>query len=141
MKQTPGGIGYVELTYAKENDLPVALVRNQAGEFVEPTAAATTSAINAFANDLARDVRMPIVDPPPAAKDAYPIAGLTFLLIPKEGKDPNKTQLLKQFVQYVITQGQDQAESLAYAKLPSSLQQQDQALVAQIGSKQQIESK
>jgi phosphate transport system substrate-binding protein len=137
VKQTPGGIGYVELTYAKENKLPVALVRNQAGQFVEPTAAATTAAINAFANDLAHDVRVPIVDPPASAKDAYPISGLTFLLIPKQGKDPNKTESLKQFVQYVITQGQDEAESLSYAKLPSGLQQQDQTLLAQVGSKSQ----
>jgi phosphate transport system substrate-binding protein len=75
------------------------------------------------------------VDPPASAKDAYPIAGLTFLLIPKQGKNPNKTESLKQFVQYVITEGQDQAESLSYAKLPSSLQQQDQTLLAQVGSK------
>ncbi len=134
VKQTPGGIGYVELSYAKENNLPVAVVRNQAGEFVEPSPAATTAAIAAFADDLAHDIRVPIVDPPASARDAYPIAGLTFLLIPKQGKNPGKTETLKQFVQFVITQGQDQAESLSYAKLPSALQQQDQALLAQVGS-------
>src|SRR5215469_7150622 len=31
VKQTPGAIGYVELSYAKENNLPVALIQNQAG--------------------------------------------------------------------------------------------------------------
>lgn len=134
VKQTPGGIGYVELTYAKENNLPVALVRNRAGEWTEPTVAATAAAINAFADDLAKDVRTPIVDPPASAKDAYPIAGLTFLLVPKQGKEPNKTETVKQFVQYIVMQGQDQAESLFYAKLPGPLQQQDQALLAQVGS-------
>jgi phosphate transport system substrate-binding protein len=134
VKQTPGGIGYVELTYAKENNLPVAVVRNQSGEFVEPSPAATTAAIAAFADELARDVRVPIVDPPASAKDAYPIPGLTFLWIPKQGKNPGKTETLKQFVQFVITQGQDQAETVSYAKLPSALQQQDQTLLAQVGS-------
>jgi phosphate transport system substrate-binding protein len=43
VKQTPGGIGYVELTYATENKLPVASVKNEAGEWVEPTAARKTS--------------------------------------------------------------------------------------------------
>lgn len=133
VKQTPGGIGYVELSYAKENNLPVALVRNQAGNWVEPSAAGTSAAIDAFADQLAKDVRVPIVDPPASAKDAYPIAGLTYLLVPKQAKDANKGELLKQFVQYIITQGQDQAESLFYAKLPSSLQQQDQNLLAQVG--------
>jgi len=134
VKPTVGGIGYAELTYAKENTLPVAAVRNQAGEFVEPNPASTTAAINAFSSELSSDVRTPIVDPPASEKHAYPISGLTFLLVPKEGKDPKKTDTIKQFVQFVVTQGQDQAESLAYAKLPATLQQQDQALLAQIGS-------
>jgi len=133
VKQMPGGIGYVELTYAKENNLSVAEVRNQAGNWVQPSAAGTTVAINAFSDELAKDVRTPIVDPPASAQDAYPIAGLTFLLIPKESKNPDQAKLLKQFVEYVVTQGQDQAESLFYAKLPASLQQQDENLLSQAG--------
>lgn len=131
VKQTEGGIGYVELTYAKENNLPVALIRNQAGNWVEPSAASTTAAINAFSDQLAKDVRTPIVNPPASAKDAYPIAGLTFLLVPKEAKDPNKAKVLKDFIQYIVTQGQEEAESLFYAKLPQALQQQDQNLLSQ----------
>lgn len=134
VKQTPGGIGYVELTYAKENNLPVALVRNRAGNWVEPTATGTTAAINAFAEELAKDVRVPIVDPPASAKDAYPIAGLTFLLVPKQGKDAKKTQIVKDFIEYIVTQGQDEAVSLSYAKLPDALEQQDRNLLAQLGA-------
>jgi phosphate transport system substrate-binding protein len=134
VKQTPGGIGYVELTYAKENNLPVALIRNQAGAWVEPTAAGATAAINAFGKELAQDVRTSIVDPPASAKDAYPISGLTFLLVPKSGKDADKTEMVKNFVQYIVTDGQNTAENLSYAKLPGPLQQQDQSLLAQVGS-------
>ncbi len=133
VKQTPGGIGYVELTYAKENNLPVAAIRNKAGDWVEPTADGTTAAIDAFSSELAKDVRTPIVDPPASAKDAYPISGLTFLIIPKEGKTPARTQVIKSFINYIVMQGQDQAEKLSYAKLPSSLQQQDETLLAQVG--------
>jgi phosphate transport system substrate-binding protein len=132
VKQTPGGIGYVELTYAKENNLPVAQIQNRAGQWVEPSAEATTAAIEAFSGELAQDVRTPIVDPPASAPNAYPISGLTFLLIPKEGKDPGKAQKLKDFVQYVISQGQGEAEKMSYAKLPSQLQQQDQGMLAQV---------
>jgi phosphate transport system substrate-binding protein len=134
VKQTPGGIGYVELTYAKENNLPVASVRNRAGTWTEPSVAATAAAISAFSDELVRDVRVPIVDPPASAKDAYPIAGLTFLLVPKQGKDAKKTETLKQFVEFIVMQGQDQAESMFYAKLPSPLQQQDQTLLSQVGT-------
>ncbi len=134
VKQTPGGIGYVELNYAKENNLPVALVRNQAGNWVEPSAASTTAAIDAFGSELAKDMRTPIVQPSASAKDAYPIAGLTFLLVPKQGKDAARTQVIKDFVEFIVMHGQDQAESLFYAKLPAGVQQQDQNLLAQIGS-------
>jgi phosphate transport system substrate-binding protein len=133
VKQTPGGIGYVELTYAKENNLPVASVKNAAGNWVEPTAQGTTAAIDAFADDLAKDVRASIVDPPASAKDAYPISGLTYLLVPKQAKDAARGDTLKQFISYIITQGQDQAENLFYAKLPGAVQQQDQNLLSQVG--------
>jgi phosphate transport system substrate-binding protein len=125
VKETPGGIGYVELTYAKENNLPVAAIRNQSGRWIEPT------------DELAKDLRDPIVDPPGSAKDAYPIAGLTFLLVPKEGKDPKRTNTLRQFIEYIVTQGQDTAENLFYAKLPGSVQQQDQALLSELGTEGQ----
>jgi phosphate transport system substrate-binding protein len=137
VKETPGGIGYVELTYAKENNLPVAAIRNQAGHWIEPSEATTTATINAFEDHLAKDVREPIIDPPASAKDAYPIAGLTFLLVPKQGKDPNTTNTLRQFIEYIVTQGQDTAAALFYAKLPASLQQQDQALLSQLGTEGQ----
>lgn len=132
VEQTPGGIGYIELAYAKENKLPVALVRNMAGNWIDPTVASTTAAIDAFSKELSEDVRSPIVNAPAAAKDAYPITGLTFLIIPKQGKSPARSQLIKDFVDYIVTQGQDQAEKLDYAKLPAALQQRDKDLLAQI---------
>jgi len=140
VKQTPGAIGYVELSYAKENNLPVASVRNQAGNFVEPSAESTTAAIDASQAELGKDVRSPIVDPPAASKDAYPIAGLTFLLVPKQGKDPAKEQAVKDFVQFILTQGQNSAEGLQYAKLPQSLADQDEKLLGEVGGGQQASS-
>ncbi len=134
VKQSPGGIGYVELSYAKENNLPVAAVRNQAGAWVEPTSATTSAAIDAFSQQLAMDVRTPIVDPPASAKDAYPISGLTFLLVPKQGKNPAKTQTVKAFINYIVSQGQNRAEDLFYAKLPNTLQKKDENLLSQIGT-------
>lgn len=137
VKQSPGAIGYVELTYAEQNHLPVAVVRNNAGNFEKPSPAGTTAAIDAFASELAADVRVPIVDPPASAKDAYPISGLTFLIVPKDGTDATKSQAVKNFLQYIITDGQAAAESLNYAKLPTALQQQDQKLLSQMTAKGQ----
>jgi phosphate transport system substrate-binding protein len=132
VKQSPGAIGYVELTYAEQNHLPVAVIRNNAGNYEKPSPAGTTAAIDAFASQLATDVRVPIVDPPASAADAYPISGLTFVMVPQDGKDATKSQTVKNFLQYVITDGQASAESLNYAKLPAALQQQDQQLLGKM---------
>ncbi|HEX6773976.1 MAG TPA: phosphate ABC transporter substrate-binding protein PstS [Acidobacteriaceae bacterium] len=132
LRQTPGAIGYVELTYAQQNNLPVAAIENQAGHYVTPSPQTTTAAINGFLNQLQQDPRIPIVDPPAGASDAYPIAGLTFLIIPKEGTDVEKRQALKDFIKYIVTDGQNVAGSLNYAPLPEGLKQNDLNLLNQM---------
>jgi phosphate transport system substrate-binding protein len=132
VRQSPGAIGYVDLTYALQNNLPVASIKNQAGTFVVPTAAATSAAIAAFAPELAKDVRTPIVNPPASASDAYPISGLTYLIIPKDGADVGKRTALRNFVQYILSDGQATAGSLNYAPLPDAIKQQDLDLLKTI---------
>lgn len=90
VKQSAGAIGYVELTYAEKNHVPVAQVQNLAGKYVSSTAAGTSAAIDAFSSELSKDVRTPIVNAPASAPDAYPISGLIFLLVPKQAKTADK---------------------------------------------------
>lgn len=132
IRNAPGAIGYVELTYAQQNHLPTASIKNAAGQFVQPTAQGTTAAIAAFSAQLTQDPRSPIVNPPASAPDAYPISGLTFLIIPKDGPDQAKRTALKQFVQYIITDGQATAGSLNYALLPDGVKQYDQQQLQQM---------
>ena len=132
LRQSPGAIGYVELTYAQQNKLPVAKMKNQAGNYIAPTAQSTTAAINAFTTELSQDPRQPIVNPPATATDAYPISTLTFLIIPKDGPDKDKRTALKSFIQYVITDGQSTAGSLNYAQLPDGVKQFDQQQLSQM---------
>lgn len=132
IRQSPGAIGYVELTYAQQNNLPVAAIKNQAGKYILPTTSSTTAAIDAFKNDLAKDPRTAIVNPPATAADAYPISGLTFLIIPKDGPDVAKRKALKQFVSYVIDEGQATAGKLNYAPLPDGVKQFDKQALDQL---------
>lgn len=129
VKQNPGGIGFVELTYADENKLPVAKLKNQAGNWVSPSAETASAAIDPFTDQIAKDVTIPVVNPPASAKNGYPITGLTYLLIPKQGKNQ---QTLKKFVQYIITDGQSIAPDLHYPKLPESLVKLDQQLLQEV---------
>ena len=126
LKQAPGAIGYVELTYAEQNSLPMAKIKNQAGHFVAPGTASTTAAIQAFAAELAEDPRTPIVNPPATAADAYPISTLTFLIVPKDGPNKAKRQALKSYLNYIVTEGQTTANELQYAPLPDAVKQFDQ---------------
>jgi phosphate transport system substrate-binding protein len=119
VRQTPGAIGYVELAYARQNQLPIARVQNRSGKFVEPTLASTTAAVESAAPQLAKDVRTPIVNG--VAPDAYPIAGLTFLLVYQDQKDAAKARALSGFIAWAIRDGQAQAEALDYARLPEAV--------------------
>jgi phosphate transport system substrate-binding protein len=132
VKQFPGAISYVELTYSTQNKLPVTAIKNQAGKYVLPSTAGTTAAIDAFKDQLAKDPRSPIANPPATATDAYPISTLTFLIIPKDGKDAQKRAALKKFVTYVVTDGQEAASGLNYAPLPDAVKQQDMQTLGQL---------
>jgi len=132
VRQTPGAIGYVELTFAAQNKLPVASIGNQAHKDIAPSTASTTAAIAAFADQLTKDPRIPIVNPPASAPDAYPISTLTFLIIPKDGTDPAKRAALKGFIEYVISDGQATAGTLEYAPLPDAVKQYNHQALGQM---------
>ena len=132
VRQTPGAIGYVELAYARQNRLPVALLRNRAGRFMEPTLASTTAAVAGAAAALAKDARTPIVDS--AAPDAWPISGLTYLLVYRDLKDPAKGRALAEFIRWAMRDGQGMVEALDYARLPEALIRVNEANVLRLTS-------
>jgi phosphate transport system substrate-binding protein len=132
VSQSPGTIGYVELNYAKVNRLQLATVQNRAGIFVEPTPQSTAASIAAFEADLTRDVRSPIVDPPASAKDAYPVAGFTYLLVARDRANKNDQMAVRSFAAYALSSGQEMAEPLSYAKLPPFLQQEANTSLANL---------
>ena len=132
IQQQPGTIGYLELSYAKQARLPVASIQNQAGEFVVPSPTSAALAINAFADALAQDLRAPVVNPPASAKGAYPISGLTYVLIPQDDRTAGEQRAFRDFIAYALSQGQDSAEELSYTRLPASVEQKSQPLLTQL---------
>jgi phosphate transport system substrate-binding protein len=133
VKQTPNSIGYVELAYAKQNNFTVAHIRNKAGNFVEPTLAATTAAAEGAAAALAKDVRTPIANS--SSPDAYPIAGMTFLLVYQDQKDGAKAKAIADFLSWAMTKGQDVVEELSYARLPEAVVKVNQANMLKLTSR------
>jgi phosphate transport system substrate-binding protein len=119
IKQTPGALGYVELIYAVQNKMPYADVRNSAGNFVKPSLESVTAALATA--DIPDDFRFSMTNAP--GKDAYPIAGATWLLVYQQQKDATKGKKLVEFLKWALTDGEKMAKDLQYAPLPESVQQ------------------
>lgn len=121
VKQTPGSIGYVETAYATQNRLPVAMVRNSAGNFVAPKIEAVTAAAAGITGTLSdtSDFRISIVNAPGEA--AYPISSLTWILLYQHQPDSVKGRKLLDFLGWALTEGENSAAALDFAPLPAAL--------------------
>lgn len=129
IRQMDGGIGYVELIYALQNNITYGPVKNAAGNFIKASLDSTTSAA-ASAKMVGNDFRVSITNP--AGKDAYPIATFTYLLIPTHWKDQTKKAAVADFLGWMLDQGQTMTTQLNYAPLPDSVKEKEKAAISSI---------
>jgi phosphate transport system substrate-binding protein len=118
VKQTPNAIGYIELIYAVQNNIPYGKVQNAAGKFVKADLAGVTAA-GASVKDMPEDFRVSITNAPGAT--SYPISSFTWLLIPAQISDAAKRDAIKDFLKWMLMDGQKFNEGLSYAQLPKSI--------------------
>ncbi len=119
VKQTPNTIGYVEVAFAKENKLPVALIKNKAGNFVEPSVENISSAAAGAVKDMPEDLRVNITNA--EGENTYPISSFTYILAYKEQKDAAKGKALVDFLWWATHDGSQYAKDLHYAPLPNEI--------------------
>jgi phosphate transport system substrate-binding protein len=117
--RTPHSIGYVEYIFAIHNRLNYGIVRNRAGQYISASIESIAAAAEGAANRMAEDFQTSIVDP--AGSGAYPIASFSWLVVPAEMADPAKKQAIKQFMEWMLGPGQNQAGALGYLSLPKEL--------------------
>jgi phosphate transport system substrate-binding protein len=132
IKQQPNTIGYVELAYAVQNKLPVALIKNASGNFVEPSIDAVTAAAAAVANTTPDDLRVSITNA--AGANAYPISSYTYILAYKDQKDAGKGKALVDFLWWGIHDGENFAKDLQYAPLPAEIVKRTETKINSITS-------
>ncbi len=130
VKQSEGAICYVELAYAVKNNLPASDIKNKSGNFITPSIESTTAAVNGKANSMPSDFRVSLVNPDGA--DAYPISGLTWILVYKNQPDKVKGKKIVEFLRWAETDGQKYSTDLLYAPLPESIVKQVQEKLKQI---------
>ncbi|MCL5104853.1 MAG: phosphate ABC transporter substrate-binding protein PstS [Armatimonadetes bacterium] len=133
VKQTPGAIGYVELAYTVQNHLPAAIMRNQAGHYIKASIDSTVAAAAGAVAAMKKDVRTVIVNS--SGKNAYPIAGFTYILVYTNQDDPAKAKALCNFLDWAIHDGQKMAKSLLYAPLPAKMVRINEAALKSIRSR------
>ena len=120
VKQSEGAIGYVELIYAASQKVPYALVKNGAGQFVNPSLESVTAAAASAKFPPNTDFRVSITDAPGAA--SYPISSFTWLLVRPSIGNATKSKQLKDFLTWMIgPEAQGMAKELLFAPLPAEL--------------------
>ncbi len=131
VKQTPGGVGYVELIYALQNKMPYGSLKNKSGNFITPSLESTSVAC---AVPMPADTRVSVTDT--GAPNGYPISTFTWLILYKEQAYDNrpraKAEAVLKLMQWMIHDGQKLAEPLAYAPLPKSVAEKAEAVLRSV---------
>jgi phosphate transport system substrate-binding protein len=112
-------ISYVEYAYAVKNGLAYGLVQNKAGRFVQPSAETFQAAASAGEWGKTTDFYRIMTDAP--GENSYPITATSFILMPKQPKDPAKSKIAIDFFKWSLESGRDDASALNYVPLPSDL--------------------
>lgn len=132
VQQTEGAIGYIGSEYALTLKLPVAKLKNRAGNYVD----ATLETISAAAKiELPDDMRATIIDSDDP--NAYPISLFTWILVYKDQQYGNRTkkdaEALVNLLNYVISDGgQKVAAQINYAPLPAEAVEKTRKLISEM---------
>ena len=116
IKQTPGGIGYIELAYAIQNKMPFADIKNKSGNYITPTVSSTSASGDI---QIPADAKVSLSNT--EAKDGYPISGFTWALIYKEQnyneRPKDRAEKVVKLLWWNIHEGQKYCKDLNYAQL------------------------
>ena len=116
IKNTPGGLGYVNQAYVK-GAIKAAAIQNKDGNYIKPSSKNGSAGLAGIKLDAYNTG----TDPNPSGANAYPISTLTWILAYASGNGANTPALKKTFAYMLSNKAQSQAPSLGYVPLPSSI--------------------
>jgi phosphate transport system substrate-binding protein len=129
VKQINGGIGYVELSYALQNKMAYARLKNAAGNYVLPSDETFAAAAASADWTNAKDFYLVMTNAPGA--DSWPITATNFILMYRQPKNAASAKAAKEFFRWVYANGDKQAKALDYVPLPPTLVKQIEAYWSQ----------
>ena len=119
VQRIDGSIGYVEYAYALQNKMSYALLKNQAGNFVSPTAENFQAAAEGADWAHAEGYYMVLTDQP--GKDSWPITGASFILVYKDQANAEPIKTVLSFFDWCYKNGQPTALKLDYVPMPKKV--------------------
>ncbi len=121
IRQTPGAIGYIAFSEAKQAKLKIAKLQNAAGKVVSPTTEALTVAAEI---EIPNDMRVSITNT--THEQGWPIAGFTWLLLYQDQnyaeRSLHQAEQVKSLVNWMLTDGQNLNKNLGYAPVTKEIQ-------------------
>ncbi|GAB6854317.1 phosphate ABC transporter substrate-binding protein PstS [Asaia astilbis] len=119
VKESEGGIGYVEYAYASRNHLNMVQLRDHDGAFIAPNAASFAASATHADWSHADHYAVDLLDI--AGANAWPIMSATFVLVPTNPADATQGKAVKDFFSYALKSGNPDAIKLDYVPLPQSV--------------------
>jgi phosphate transport system substrate-binding protein len=124
-----GSITYSELSFATDNKLPVAYVKNAAGEFAAPSAAGTSIFLG---GGTINDDGTVSVDFVKAIPGAYPIGTTSYGLAYTSGKSAAKQAAVAAWFTYVLDKCASKYPEKGFAQITGPLATKAKAQIAKI---------
>jgi len=119
VKRIDGSIGYVEYAYALQTQMTAALLQNQAGNYVAPTAANFQAAAAGADWAHAEGYYMVLTAQPGA--NSWPITGASFILMYKSQDNAAQAKEVLKFFEYSFKNGSQAAMDLDYVPMPEAV--------------------
>ncbi len=126
--RTPFSIGYIEEAYSQGLLLPFAAIRNQAGNYVIPSA--QTVAADAAQKPAITPTDFSIVNEP--GPISYPISGYSWALVYTRQTSQATGQALVAMLDWLTHAGQAYAAANGYVPLPPQVQQLARTMLQQV---------
>jgi phosphate transport system substrate-binding protein len=130
VKSTTGAVGYVDYADAKASGLTFASIKNKAGNYIAPSTQSATEA----ANNVTVKPNLTFSAIWASGSGSYPVTYQSWVLVYQKQSSSSTTKDLKDYVGYLVGDGQKLLTELGYAPLPSSMDQKAKAQLSQIGS-------
>jgi phosphate transport system substrate-binding protein len=118
IRNTPGALGYIELSYAEKKKIAFGSVLNADGAFISASVSGIEEAASSL-KEIPADFRVSISNA--VGKNAYPIASFSWVLVPNRPHDAATRKILMDFLAWAISDGQRFAQDLYYSPLPRDL--------------------